>query len=720
MSGTIPAQRPPAPGKRRVRLLGLRARLILLVLVAACTPFALLLAGAGAPAAGIAILALLALAWFGAGYLIMDPLRDLLHRLGVPSRVEQLDLMDTAGSLAAAREAHEREIAGLKRTQAVVAGIHAAARRAREREALLRDLCAIATQAGGFRFAWVGLYDSADRTFAPLWQDGEGEEHLRTFRLSLDTAATAGMAAALLAGHTAVSHDIAHDPVFESAQPQALAHGLRSCAYLPLRAAGEVVGALGLYADRAGFFDPNALSLLQQVGDELALCLDYLDKEEALHHLAYYDALTGLPNRVLFADRLDQALARERYRRRHVAILMAHVDRFKEINSLHGHPVGDALLREIARRLSETIRTGDTIARTGTAAFGVILTDVAQAGDAAIVARKIARAFEAPVGIEGREFYITLGIGASVAPGDGQDTETLLRNADTALHMVGNESGTRYRLYTPEIDARARNRFEIEHELRRAIERGELMLHYQPIVELDSLRVIGAEALLRWHNARLGAISPGLFIPIAEQSGLIVPIGDWVLKQACEQARRWKGLGLPSRIAINTSAIQLRDPDFDRRVQAVLADGDGEDGSLLLALEITESNLMENAEESAERLGRLRGHGVAVSIDDFGTGYSSLTYLKRLPVDMLKIDIGFIRDLTHDPDDAAIVKAIIALAHSLELTVVAEGVETLEQLAVLRELGCDAAQGFFLSPAVTAERFELLSRAGFGGILAAH
>jgi diguanylate cyclase (GGDEF)-like protein len=427
-----------------------------------------------------------------------------------------------------------------------------------------------------------------------------------------------------------------------------------------------------------------------------------------------------LPNRVLFADRLDQALARERYRRRHVAVLMAHVDRFKEINSLHGHPVGDALLREIARRLSATIRTGDTIARTGTAAFGIILTDVAQPGDAAIVARKIARSLETPVEIEGREFYITLGIGASVAPGDGNDTETLLRNADTALHMVGSESGTRYRLYTPEIDAKARSRFEIERELRRAIERGELALHYQPIVDLGSLRVTGAEALLRWHNPRLGPIAPGVFIPIAEQSGLIVPIGEWVLQQACVQARRWKGLGLASRIAINTSAIQLRDPEFDRRVLTILGEGDGGEGPLLLALEITESNLMDNAEHSGERLGRLRGRGVAVSIDDFGTGYSSLTYLKRLPVDTLKIDIGFVRDVTRDADDAAIVKAIVALAHSLELTVVAEGVETVEQLLLLRELGCDAAQGFFFSPAVTPERFEPLSRAGFAGILAAH
>lgn len=219
-----------------------------------------------------------------------------------------------------------------------------------------------------------------------------------------------------------------------------------------------------------------------------------------------------------------------------------------------------------------------------------------------------------------------------------------------------------------------------------------LALHYQPIVELTTLQVIGAEALLRWQNHRLGAVAPDLFVPIAEQSGLIMPIGEWTIRQACGQARRWRALGVPSRIAINTSAIQLRDADFDRRVQAAL-ESESDDGSLVLDLEITESNLMENAEQSAERLGRLRGRGVAVSIDDFGTGYSSLTYLKRLPVDTLKIDIGFVRDLSRDPDDAAIVRAIIALAHSLELTVVAEGVETPEQLLLLRELGCDAAQG---------------------------
>ncbi|BAU48866.1 diguanylate cyclase [Sulfurifustis variabilis] len=718
MSGTSPAHC-PAPGKRPLTLLGLRTRLALTVLATALVPAILLTAGTTPLTVGVTVVVALALAWAGVGRFVIQPLRDLLYRLGIPHDVgEDAGLQVAAAQVAAKHEVHKREIDRLKRGHGLFAGINAAARQARDRDLLLREVCTLATRSGGFRHAWVGVYDSTERAFAPLWHDGGGEVHLGDFRLALDGPG-AGIAAALLAGHTVTSDDIALDPRFDAGRPEALAQGLRSCAYLPLRTGGDVVATLGLYAERPGFFDTAEVSLLEEIRDEVSLCLDYLDKEEALHHLAYYDALTGLPNRVLFADRLDQALARERYRRRHVAVLMAHVDRFKEINSLHGHPVGDALLREIARRLSDAIRTGDTIARTGTAAFGLILTDVAQPGDAAIVARKIARTLEAPVEIEGREFYITLGIGASVAPGDGNDTETLLRNADTALHMVGNESGTRYRLYTPEIDARARNRFEIERELRRAIERRELELHYQPIVDLKDLRVIGAEALLRWHNARLGPVSPGIFIPIAEQNGLIVPIGEWVLKRACEQARRWKGLGLPSRIAINTSAIQLRDPEFDRRVLAVLSGEDGAPGPLLLALEITESNLMDNAEQSAEHLDRLRGRGVAVSIDDFGTGYSSLTYLKRLPVDTLKIDIGFIRDLTHDPDDAAIVKAIVALAHSLELTVVAEGVETPEQLELLRRLGCDAAQGFLFSPAVTPERFESLSRAGFAGIPAA-
>jgi diguanylate cyclase len=599
----------------------------------------------------------------------------------------------------------------IARAYALMSGINIAIGRTRDRDAVCAEVCRLAVERAGFRFAWLGLYDPTTESVDLQWYAGDASALVNRLRaVALDGKFPPP--SPLSAGDVYVCNDIGSDTAIADIHRLACERQFASFISLPLQVDGETVAALGLYADTPGFFTVAEAELLRQVATDIALCLDYIEKEETLHQLAYYDSLTTLPNRVLFADRLDQALVRERYAERHVALIMGHIDRFKEINGALGHYTGDAVLRDIARRLSGVIRPGDTIARTGGSGFGIILTDVAQPGDVAVVAHKIAQAVAEPIMVGDREIFVTLALGIAVSPEDGQDAETLLANAAAAEHMLSNESGTRYRFYTHEVDALVRERYVVERELHRALERREFTLLYQPIVDLKTLSIAGAEALLRWHNPRLGDVAPSKFIPIAEKSGLIVPIGEWVLKTASSQTGAWKRRGLPAHISVNASAIQLKEHDFEDRARAILGEFVTDPSHVSMTLEITESNLMENPERAAKQLHRLRDKGLSISIDDFGTGYSSLSYLRRLPVDSLKIDISFVRDLIDGPDGIAIVRAVIALAHSLEMTVIAEGVETYQQLKILREAGCDAAQGYLFSPAVPAAAFEALCLTG--------
>ena len=440
-----------------------------------------------------------------------------------------------------------------------------------------------------------------------------------------------------------------------------------------------------------------------------AFGLGYVQSEKRLQSLADYDPLTGLPNRALYRDRLEQSLARAKHHGHHVAVMTLHIDKLKEINSIHGQHTGDLLLRAAARQLHDLVREGDTVARASSSVFNIALADMAHTGDVIMVARKLTNAFAEPILVEGIEFFVGVHIGIAIYPDDSDNIDTVLKHAEIALNISRRETGNVYRFYTPEINTRAMERFEIERELRRALERNEFTLHYQPVVDIKTEKITGCEALLRWNNPALGTVSPARFIPVAEETDLIVPIGEWVLQTACEQARQWRSQGLPLRLAVNVSTKQLRRADFPDKVLAIMLRTGFDPATHAMTMEITETGLMDNAEKSAELLKNLQTRGLWVSIDDFGTGYSSLSYLKRLPVDTLKIDISFIRDITTNRDDAAIVKAIIALAHSLDMNVVAEGVETREQFTILQTLGCDAAQGFLFSPAVLPADFKKLT-----------
>jgi diguanylate cyclase (GGDEF)-like protein/PAS domain S-box-containing protein len=428
--------------------------------------------------------------------------------------------------------------------------------------------------------------------------------------------------------------------------------------------------------------------------------------EEQVKHLAFHDPLTNLPNRLLFNDRLTLAVAQAHRHNQKLAVLFLDLDRFKVINDSLGHSVGDELLRQIAERIQEYVREGDTVARLGGDEFTLLVPGITAEEDAAKIARKICEAVHDPFWVDGRELFVTTSLGVSVYPSDGHDAETLVRNADSAMYRAKEQGRDNYQLYTPAMNAKAIERLSLESRLRQAVANDELELHFQPFIDLRTAELIGAEALVRWRHPELGLIPPGDFIPIAELSGLIIPIGEWVLRTACAEARKWHESGFPHlTVSVNLSSRQFQQTDLISQVTHALAES-GLDADKL-DLEITESNAMQNAEHSINTLWGLKKLGVRISMDDFGTGYSSLNYLKRFPIDRIKLDQSFVRDLPSDKDDAAIAMAVIAMGRSLELIVIAEGVETEEQLSFLRNHNCDQLQGFLLSRPLPAEAFQI-------------
>jgi diguanylate cyclase (GGDEF)-like protein/PAS domain S-box-containing protein len=432
--------------------------------------------------------------------------------------------------------------------------------------------------------------------------------------------------------------------------------------------------------------------------------------QDMIRQLAYHDALTGLPNRALFEDRLRVALAQAQRQRQMVAVMFLDVDRFKLVNDTLGHTGGDTLLRAVAEELSGVIREGDTVARVGGDEFTLLLPAMSDETDALAVAERILETFKRPRFVDGQEFSVTTSIGITIFPQDGSDVDTLLRNADTAMYRAKERGRDNFQLYTPAMNAAVIQRLALENDLRHAVERGELFLRYQPVSDVSSGQIVGAEALLRWEHPQRGTLDPDSFIPLAEETGLIVPVGEWVLREACLQAKTWHDAGLPIRIGVNLSVRQLHHKDLIRLVTSVL----DESGVApeMLQLEITEGDVMSNVEFIIGVLHGLRAMGVGISVDDFGTGYSSLSYLKRFPIDSVKIDRSFVRDLATDPSDAAIVTTVIAMARNLSLRVVAEGVETNEQLEFLRLRNCDEYQGYLISRPVPAHAFARLLSAG--------
>jgi diguanylate cyclase (GGDEF)-like protein/PAS domain S-box-containing protein len=428
-------------------------------------------------------------------------------------------------------------------------------------------------------------------------------------------------------------------------------------------------------------------------------------------HLAHHDFLTNLPNRVLLNDRITQAISLAKRRGTHLAVLFLDLDNFKRINDSLGHETGDKLLQSVALRLSACVRASDTVSRLGGDEFVVLVTEDKYAEDAALTADKILAALAAPHAVDKHELHVTTSIGISIYPTDGEDTETLIKNADTAMYHAKEKGRDNYQFFTREMNVRAVERQVIESHLRHALERQEFVLHYQPKVNLATGAIAGAEALLRWMHPDWGVVLPERFVPIAEDCGLIVPIGRWVLREACAQARRWEDAGLkPASIAVNVSALEFSREDFVEGVRAILSETGLE--PRCLQLEITESVLMRDAGSSTAILQQLKDMGVQLAVDDFGTGYSSLSYLHLFPIDVLKIDGSFVQDIGSINGNGSIVSAVIAMGASLKQRVIAEGVEKPGQLAFLKAQRCEEGQGYFFSRPLVAEEFAALLATG--------
>jgi len=435
-------------------------------------------------------------------------------------------------------------------------------------------------------------------------------------------------------------------------------------------------------------------------------------KAEALMiHSSEHDFLTGLPNRMLLSDRVNQAIRMAIRHQRTVAVLFLDLDGFKHINDSLGHPTGDKLLQSVGKRLVDCVRASDTVSRQGGDEFVVLLSEEEDSEDASMIAKRMLRAVAEAHFVDQHDLHVTCSIGVSLYPEDGLNAETLIKNADTAMYQAKENGRQTYQYFKPAMNVRAVERQSLEESLRRALERQEFVVHYQPKVNLKTGRISGAEALLRWTHPTRGPVPPGQFIPVAEDCGLILPIGTWVLRQACQQAQAWVDAGLPlGTMAVNISAIQLRNENFLESVFAILQDTRLD--PRLLELELTESVLMKHVEYTASILTALRDRGVQVAVDDFGTGYSSLSYLRKFPIDALKIDHSFVGQITTVPDEIIIVKAVIGLGRSLKLRVVAEGVETQEQLAFLQAHHCDEAQGYYFSRPVHPAQFAKLLKTG--------
>jgi diguanylate cyclase (GGDEF)-like protein/PAS domain S-box-containing protein len=473
-------------------------------------------------------------------------------------------------------------------------------------------------------------------------------------------------------------------------------HGIRSAAEVLVWGVNGPYGLLGIYSRAAGAFAQECVDFLQGIKNTLAAAIDRKCAEDRLAYLAQFDALTGLPNRNLYLDRLWQTLRQTDREKRTVGVVFVDVDRFKSINDKLGHSGGDEVLTQVALRLRECLRPADTVARLSGDEFALVLDHLSKPEDATIVAERVITSLATPFLVHGHEVYVSASLGISISPGDGSNPDSLLKNADMAMYRAKQAGRNTFRYFLPEMNVRAAELLQTETELRGALERQEFVLHYQPKADIESGLISGFEALLRWNHPKRGLVMPNEFIPVLEETGLINNVGEWVVRQACEQIRTWQIEGLRAcPIAVNLSARQFNQNDLDFSIGKILEESQIDPG--LLEFELTESVLMSDSEDSVQVLDNMKKYGVRLSVDDFGTGYSSLAYLKRFPLDALKIDRAFIRHITTDRGDATIAKAIINLAHSLKLKVVAEGVETQAQLDFLRDHDCDEMQGYFFA-----------------------
>ena len=606
------------------------------------------------------------------------------------------------------RKVAENRIAYLNRVYAMLSGINTLIVREHERDELFKEVCRIAVENGGFRLSWMAVVDPASAKIVPVGLAGTDEKLLADLRDILsgaDGVPTPMTAQAIKEKRVVISNDSQNDPlvVFRARH---IAYGVRSMAIFPLVVADEVVGVLSLYANECQFFHGEEVKLLTELTNDVAFAIDHIEKRERLDYLAYYDVLTGLANRTLFLERVAQFLRGAAGGGDHkLALLLIDLQRFRNINDSLGRSAGDALLRQVAEWLTSHAGGTNLLARVGIDLFAVVLPEIALDSDLARFLDKMMKGFlDHPFTLNGAVFRIAVKVGIALFPEDGSDADTLFQHAEAALEKA-KAGGDRYLFYTQKMTEAVAGRLTLENQLHRALDRDQFVLHYQPKVNLASGLITGVEALIRWNSPQLGLVQPAQFIALLEETGLIHEVGRWVLHRALEDYLRWRTMGLIAvRIAVNVSALQLHDRNFVREIEQTIAIAPL--AAAGLELEITESLIMGDTKRNIDCLRAIRALGVTIAIDDFGTGFSSLSYLAKLPVHTLKIDRSFVAGMTAQPEGLVLVSAIIKLAHSLKLNVVAEGVETEEQSSLLRSMSCNEIQGYLFSKPVSREVLE--------------
>ncbi len=589
---------------------------------------------------------------------------------------------------------------------------------AQNEQAILDDVCNLIVETGGYQMAWVGFKENNEsKTVKPIVQSGKANGYLDSIQISwADTALGQGpTGTAIRKGKTVINQNTGSNPVMSPWKQSTNKYEFRSSIALPLFNDKYVFGVLSIYSDIPNSFVSEEVELLEELAKDLAYGIQTIrtraaqeEAEKKVEFLAYHDPLTGLPNRLLLLDRFDQAVALSSREQSKLAVFFLDLDNFKHINDSLGHAVGDQLLVKTVERIKTCIRETDTISRQGGDEFIILLPDLHELSQLDLIAQAIIDIFDEPISINQQLLNISFSIGISLYPDDSRDVDVLLKHADTALYQSKDAGKNTYRFFSEQMNIDAVENMKLQSELHDALKNEELFIHYQPQIDCFTGHIIGAEALLRWQHPERGLVSPAKFIPLAERSGLICTIGEWVLNEACKQAQLWRETAQMTSftISVNLSALQIKRGNIIETVTNAL-DLSGLPASYL-ELELTESTLFSNLNVGIETLHNLKKIGVKLSIDDFGTGYSSLSYLKQLSVDKLKIDQSFVRDMVEDSDDAAIVKAIIQLGHNLQLTVIAEGVENEGQLAILKRFNCDEIQGYLYSRPVTAAEFVKL------------
>ncbi|HEV7801396.1 MAG TPA: GGDEF domain-containing protein, partial [Burkholderiales bacterium] len=600
------------------------------------------------------------------------------------------------------QKVQEQKIARLSRIHAVLSGINSAIVRLRDADTLLKEACRIAVEDGGFGIAWIGTIASGTAEVTPVASAGllPGEDVANSALVVNGKPSPSGIILRMMkSGRPAICNDLMSPREHTSdRRKEVVRRGYRSLLALPLTVGGRVTGTFCLYAKEAASFNRDELKLLMQLSADVSFALEYIDKESKLQYLAWNDPVTGLANHALLHERLQYALEGARRDKARLAVVVWDINRFRTINDTFGRGAGDELLRQVSARVAKSWPPIRHMARISADYFGGFVEDVKEASHIAHCLEQSEAALNEPFSVDGAEIRIGVKTGIAFYPADGAGAEGLLANAEEALKQA-KVRGERYVFYEPAMNARVAEKLTLESKLRRAVEKEEFVLYYQPKVDLISGKVNGLEALIRWNDPESGLVPPIQFIPLLEETGLILDVGSWAIRRALHDSadRIRRGFAVP-RVAVNVSPIQLRRSDFVDVVARALAEAGLERHGL--DLEITESLLMENTGASINKLRALQDMGVNVAIDDFGTGYSSLSYLTKLPVKALKIDRSFIMTMVDEPESMTIVSTIVSLAHALNLRVVAEGVETAEQAELLRSIECDEAQGYLFSQAV--------------------